>query len=65
LKEIESKLSRKDIELTSFIVAGGDSSFEKIKGLAGINTKTEFEEKHVVFQDDENYIDRIITRVIA
>jgi hypothetical protein len=65
LKEVESKLKRKDIELTSFIVAGEDSSFEKIRGLAGINTKTKFEENHVIFQEDEDYIDKIITRIIA
>ena len=65
LKDIESKLRRKDIELTSFIVAGENSTFSKIKGLAGINTKAEFENNHVVFQEDRDYVDKIISKVIS
>lgn len=65
LKDIESKLKRKDVELTSFIVAGENSTFSKIKGLAGINTKTEFEDNHVVFQEDRDYVDKIISKVIS
>jgi hypothetical protein len=63
LKEIESRLERKDVELYSFIVAGKTSSFEKIKGLAGMETKAEFENNHVVFQEDADYVDKIITRI--
>lgn len=65
LKEIEEKLKRKDIELTSFIVAGATSSFDKIKGLGDMKTKSDFEKNHVVFQEDQNYVDKIIGQVIA
>ena len=62
LQKIQKKLGRNDIELASFIVSS--SLVEKIRGLAGISTKSEFEEKHVVFQNDERYIEKIISSVI-
>ena len=65
LKEIEIKLNKKNFELTSFIVAGESSSFTKIKGLGDMKTKDDFEKNHVVFQEDSDYIEKIISTVIA
>jgi hypothetical protein len=64
LKEIELKLKRKDIELISFIVDGESSSYNKIRGLSGINNKAEFENKRVVFQDDSDCVNKIMSTVI-
>lgn len=65
LKDIEIKLKRKDVELTSFIVAGEGSSFDKIRGLKNWNTKEEFEDNHVVFQEDHDYVNKIISKIIV
>ncbi len=64
LKEIEARLNKTNFELTSFIVAGENSSFTKIKGLGNMRTKEDFEKNHVVFQEDVDYIEKIILSVI-
>ncbi len=65
LKEIETKLNKKNFGLTSFIVAGESSSFTKIKGLGDMKTKEDFENNHVVFQEDKDYVKKIILSVIS
>ena len=62
LKRIQKRLGKDNIELASFIVSG--SPLAKIKGLDGLSTKSGFEEKHVVFQDDSNYVEKIISSII-
>jgi len=65
LKEIEKKLKRDDVELTSFIVAVESSSFDTIKGGLGFETKKEFEDNHVVFQEDDDYVDKIMSKIMT
>lgn len=67
LKNLEKKLKWNDvnIKLTSFIIAGKDSSFDKIRGIGGMMTGEEFEKKHVVFQENDDYVDKIISSVMS
>jgi hypothetical protein len=65
LKDLERKLSIKNIELTSFIIAGENSPFEKVKGMAGLNTKKQFEDSNVLFQTDANYVTKLIKKIVA
>ena len=59
LNEIQKKLNNDGIEMSSFIVS--NSPFSKIKRLDNMKTKREFEERHVVFQDDDDYVGKIIS----
>ena len=65
LKEIETKLKDKNIQLTSFIVAGETSEISAIRTTDGMKTQQDFEDNHVVFQNDDKYIEKIITSVIS
>jgi len=64
LKELGKKLNKKNVELSSFIIAGENSPFEKVKGEAGLETKEEFENNNVLFQTDQDYIQKLITKII-
>lgn len=61
---LQKKLNKKNTELTSFIIAGENSTFDKIKGLAGMQTKQEFEDNNVLFQADSDYIKKLITKIL-
>jgi hypothetical protein len=63
LGELQKKLNMKNIELTSFIIAGENSPFDKVKGLAGLQTKEEFEDNNVLFQTDHDYITKMIKKI--
>jgi hypothetical protein len=65
LKDLQKKLSMKNIELTSFIIAGENSPFEKVKGMAGLKTKKEFEDNNVLFQTDTDYVTKLIRTIVA
>jgi hypothetical protein len=65
LKELQKKLNMKNIELTSFIIAGENSPFDKVKGLAGLQTKQEFEDNNVLFQTDHDYVEKMIKRIVT
>lgn len=64
LADLQKKLNKKNIELTSFIIAGENSTFDKIKGLGGMQTKQEFEDNNVLFQADSDYIEKLITKIL-
>ena len=49
--------------MSSFIISV--SPFNKIRSLDGMMTRREFEAKHVVFQDDYDYVGKIISFMIA
>ena len=55
----------KNIQLTSFIVAGETSEISAIRTTDGMKTQQDFEDNHVVFQNDDKYIEKIITSVIS
>ena len=63
INEIQKKLNNDGIEMSSFIVS--NSPFSKIKRLDNMKTKREFEERHVVFQDDDDYVEKIISFITA
>jgi superfamily II DNA or RNA helicase len=63
LETIENKLGRKDIKLYSIIMAVENTKLSQIIGLNGMKTKEDFERNNVLFQDDPEYIYKLILKI--
>jgi hypothetical protein len=61
LKYIEQKLGRVDVELFSFILS--TSSYEDIKRAYSLE-KDEFESRNVLFQEESDYIEKLIFKIL-
>lgn len=60
IKEIERRLGDKNIKLESFIVSG--SGFNSLQNKFSPNvTKTMLEQKHILFQEDSDYIKKLMS----
>lgn len=62
LDEIQEFLEREDIELSSFILS--ISPFDELKRVYDWD-KVKFEENNVLFQEDDDYIEKLIDKIIG
>lgn len=62
LKELEGILGHDDISLSSFILSV--TPFDELKNTYDW-TKEEFEDRNVLFQEDDDYIDKLISNIIC
>ena len=68
LKSISDDLAQtseiRNVELTSIIIAGIGSTMNSLRGMCGMNDDQAFFNNHVVFQRDNDYIDKIMQMAI-